>query len=551
MTIVDLLKLPRLAIGVVLLVLAQGAGAAAVGGASLDTYNYVIGTQTIGASYQFTKEPKLVETARAILAMGSSTLKFSLTPQGGVTPKPRTLAETAERDPAVRAVFELPFAHYVMWVSPLSAPGGGAFAAKRLGAEREETYELAKYLLKTYNGTGKSFYLGNWEGDWLLTHTNPKYVPSTEEVQDMINWANTRQKAVDDARRETPHANVYVYYYIEVNRVRDAMEGKVRVANKVLPQTNPDFVSYSSYDAQHGDIEKSYAESLDYLQARLTPKPAIPGKRVFIGEYGMLLLGNTAQAQATLARHVMRAGLSWGCPFILYWEMYNNEVTPEGRQRGFWLIDDQGIKQPVYFTHQKFLEQARAYVADFTAKHGRAPNREEFGRAGLAWLPAETVPPASVPLVQGSPFVDALRDFSNVFSHTDNLIFDSSNPDYFEGRMQRLRRSGTNMPQHVVYRGNAISRFKITTYVTGTFAGKAGPKVRIFTSADKQQWHEVDIAKETVAIKSGWSRVVLMPVKELAVPAAYLKIELSSDAAIYSPQVGEVQLFTAQPALPR
>ncbi len=48
-----------------------------------------------------------------------------------------------------------------------------------------------------------------------------------------------------------------------------------------------------------------------------------------------------------LARHVMRAGLKWGCPFVLYWEMYNNEVTPDGRQRGFWLIDDHGIKQPV------------------------------------------------------------------------------------------------------------------------------------------------------------------------------------------------------------
>jgi len=53
--------------------------------------NYVIGTQTIGASYQFTKEPKLVETARAILAMGSSTLKFSLAPQGVLKPEPHHL----------------------------------------------------------------------------------------------------------------------------------------------------------------------------------------------------------------------------------------------------------------------------------------------------------------------------------------------------------------------------------------------------------------------------------------------------------------------------
>jgi len=130
-------------------------------------------------------------------------------------------------------------------------------AARRLSAERQEIHDLANHLLRVYNGTGKSFYLGNWEGDWLLTHTDPNSAPTTEEVQSMIHWANTRQQAVDDARRDTPHANVHIYYYVEVNRVRDAMNGKVRVANKVLPRTNPDFVSYSSYDAQNGDFHTS------------------------------------------------------------------------------------------------------------------------------------------------------------------------------------------------------------------------------------------------------------------------------------------------------
>ncbi len=382
-----------LAAGAMLTALVLCAGAAAAGDSPRDTYNYVVGTQTIAAAYQFTKEPKLVETARAILAMGSSTLKFSLTPQGRPEPQPRTLAETAERDPAVKAVLDMPFASYLMWVSPLGAPGGGPFAAARLGAERQEIHDLAQYLLKVYNGTGKSFYLGNWEGDWLLTHTDPNYAPTTAEVQSMIHWASTRQQAVDDARRDTPHASVHIYYYVEVNRVRDAMNGKVRVANKVLSRTNPDFVSYSSYDAQNGDIEKNFAEALEYIQAQLAPKPGITGKRVFIGEYGMPLLGNSAQAQDRLARHVMRAGLQWGCPFVLYWEMYNNEVTADGRQRGFWLIDDHGIKQPVYDTHRQFYEKARAYVADFTVKNKRVPSREEFGLAALAWLPIEPTTP--------------------------------------------------------------------------------------------------------------------------------------------------------------
>ncbi len=381
---------PRpLAAGAILIVIVLFAGDATAGDSPQDTYNYVIGTQTIGAAYQFTKEPRLIETARAILAMGSSTLKFSLMPQGMLEHQSRTLAETAERDPAVKAVLDMPFANYLMWVSPLGAPDGGPFAAARLGAERQEIHDLAQYLLRVYNGTGKSFYLGNWEGDWLLTHTDPNYAPTTAEVESVIRWASTRQQAVDDARRNTPHANVHVYYYVEVNRVHDARIGKVRVANKVLPRTNPDFVSYSSYDSLNGDIAKNLAEALEYIQAQLAPKSGIPGKRVFIGEYGMPLLGNSAQAQDILARRVMRAGMQWGCPFVLYWEMYNNEVTADGRQRGFWLIDDHGVKQPVYFTHQKFYAKARAYVADFTARNRRVPSREEFGLAALAWLPVE------------------------------------------------------------------------------------------------------------------------------------------------------------------
>src|ERR1035437_2411794 len=43
-----------------------------------EAFNYIVGTQTIGATYQFTKESVLVETAEAILDMGSNLLKFTM-----------------------------------------------------------------------------------------------------------------------------------------------------------------------------------------------------------------------------------------------------------------------------------------------------------------------------------------------------------------------------------------------------------------------------------------------------------------------------------------
>ncbi len=370
----------------------------------VDGFNYTLGTQTIGASYQFTAEPKLVETARAIRAMGSNTLKFSLALDKALQPQPRSLAEITRLDPSVKAVLAMPFASYVMWAYPLSADSR-RFQKESLSDEYREMYDLTRALLTDHNRSGKSFYLGNWEGDWHLLHLKPEYIPSAAEIENMAAWARARQKAVDDARRDTPHQNVQVFYYLEVNRVVDAIAGKPRLANQVLASVNPDFVSYSSYDALGGDAGANLKRSLDFIESKLAPKTGIEGKRVFIGEYGFPALSNPPEQQERLSRRVMRAGLSWGCPFVLYWELFNNEVGKDGRQRGFWLIDDKNIKQPVYFAHQRFYEQARRYVAEFLKANKRPPTRAEFIQKALPWLddaPA-TPPTLAEPLSGAAP----------------------------------------------------------------------------------------------------------------------------------------------------
>jgi hypothetical protein len=322
--------------------------ALSVGAAEVDQFNYVVGTQTFGPAYQFTSEPKLIETAKAILAMGSNTIKFRV----------RSIGEDERR------VFEMPFAHYLVW------------------AETEKVYELTCDLLKTYSGTGKTFYLGHWEGDWLLrgtgnTKDEDEVTPS--KIQKMIDWLNARQEAVDKAKRDTPHRGVEVWHYTEVNLVKLAMAGKKTMTRDVLPKADVDFVSYSAYDTQKSPEELKAA--LDFIESKLPPKPGITGKRVFIGEYGFPSCWHSPEEQDRLSRQVMRAGLEWGCPFVLYWEMYNNEVDKDGKQRGFWLIDDKGVKQPIYHTHRQFYEKARKFVAE------RKPTAEEFRRHAVTLLP--------------------------------------------------------------------------------------------------------------------------------------------------------------------
>ena len=356
------------------------ANAAAQPASPVDGYNFVLGTQTFGAAYHFTAEPAVVETARAIAALGSNTIKFTLAPS---TAGNQTLVEIARSDPAVKAVIDMPFVNILMWVYP-AATRGKLFEPETLSAEYREIYDLTRYLLQNYSGTGKAFFLGNWETDHHLTDSRRRE-PTAESLAKVTNWVETRQQAVDDAKRDTAHADVEVYYYLEVNLVWEAMAGKPRAASIVLPATGVDYVSYSAYDSLAPDPERQLPLALDYLAAQLRPKDGIAGKRVFIGEFGFPADHYSAQEQDILSRRVMRTGLAWGCAFVLYWEIFNNEVR-DGRQRGFWLIDDQGRKQPIYFTLQHYFGMARAYVADFLQRQHHLPEPSEFDSAAVAWL---------------------------------------------------------------------------------------------------------------------------------------------------------------------
>ena len=369
--------------------------------ANPDAFNTILGAQTIGAAYQFTTETRLVETAEGIRALGSTVIKFELAgryagPHGNVpAPNPaiHSLAELARDEPSHRRVLDMPFACYVLWAHTFH--GGEhlwqkGFSAEDAEKEYREIYDLTAHLLKTYSGAGKTFFLGHWEGDGLLRgsvarENDVKVTP--EAVQGMTDWLNTRQRAVDDARRDTPHHGVEVWHYTEVNHVKLAMdENRPALVNRVLPNVPVDFVSYSSYDTQADPALLKRA--LDYIESKLTPKPVISGRRVFIGEYGFPAIRHSPAEQERLSRRVMLAGLEWGCPLILYWEFYNNEVERDGSQSGFWMIDDKGVKQPIYETHRRYFGQVQQFVGAEISRSGRAPSDAEIRRAAILFLQA-------------------------------------------------------------------------------------------------------------------------------------------------------------------
>lgn len=384
-------------------------------------YNYVIGTQTVGSKYQFTNETMLVETAKKIKEMGSNLLKFSMHPRYcnenyGLpkNEKINSLKKLATLEPSVKAVLDMDFKYYHIWAYGFSQyspePEGGkndttqikfigGYSKQYEEALYAEMYDLAKHLLTTYNNSGKVFYLGHWEGDWHLRWDYDRHkMADPKTIEGMIKWEKVRQKAIDDAKKDTPHSNVEMYNYIEVNLVKIALDkGVPTVANTVVKEVNPDFVSFSSYDSTNPykteeDLNKGLKRSLDYIESFLKPKEGLNDrKRVWIGEYGLPALSATEEKQDAQSKWVIKTGLEWGTPFVLFWEMYNNEIKKEtGEQVGYWLIDDKNRKQKIWYTHNNFYKESEKYLKHFAKKNKRMPSADEFRKEALNFASLNT-----------------------------------------------------------------------------------------------------------------------------------------------------------------
>ncbi len=359
--------------------------------------NLLLGTQAIGGRYQFTQEEPLLESAKLIAELGSGIMKFSISKQAsfgktkanvrGDNPGLKTLAEIAEKEPTHRTVLDMPFTHFFLWAYPFTTHGSaGTFKTSERDLEYREMFDLAAHLLRTYSGTGKKFYLGHWEGDWhLRPHFDPKQPFPDGFGDNFIAWLNVRQQAIDDAKRYTPHHNVEVWHYTEANLVEPFLKGGQCLANDILPQVDVDFVSYSCYDSLQRDIRDDLHATLNHVESKLKPKPAISGKRVFIGEYGFPARRYSPEEQNRKSIETMIGAIEWGCPFVLYWELYDNEGTPE-KPGGFWLINEKNEKQPLWHTHLHYFEWARKHMADFQQRTGKPITDAEFRTAALEYL---------------------------------------------------------------------------------------------------------------------------------------------------------------------
>jgi len=329
-----------------------------------------VGVTHVAGKYHLTDKDFLNEGADQILALGSRVIKVwfwagvsgrvpESYPYNSQWPKVEALVAGA-KTPYFKDLFSKPFTTYIMVVASLGRDEPywrKGITDEQKKDEQRQFYELAKYLLTQYEGTGKTFVLQHWEGDWLVRGNYKGDVePAPAALANMVEWLNARQAGVNQARREVRQRGVHVYHAAEVNRVVQSMRtGLPNMVNKVLPYTPVDLVSYSAWDSatEHFRDPNVLREALDFIAAHVPDSADFGNRNVYLGEFGMPENVYSLDKIQQAIPSAVRTALNWGCPYIVYWQLYCNElkdpkaVPPVQNNdvvRGFWLIRPDGTK---------------------------------------------------------------------------------------------------------------------------------------------------------------------------------------------------------------
>ena len=442
----------------------------------------VFGIAHVDGKYYLTSEDFLDEGADQILAVGSKVIKLYLTPRrypwnSHWPTQCDSLLEVA-RTPYFKSVFSKPFHTYIITAYSIGREdhywAAGITAAQKAD-EARQFYDLTKYLLTAYRGTGKTFVLQHWEGDWALRHGSPKpydanFTPSGTAIAGMIEWLNARQAGILKARAEVTGTDVHVYGATEANRIEDSMAGKPGVANAVLPHTTVDLVSYSCYSFL--DTPEHLAQAVDYLAAHLPPT-AVFGRNprsVYLGELGYPengregVPGVNGRLDVALAI-TARKGLPWA----VYWQVYGNEPINDalprplnGKEndqnlRGYWMVKPDGTPGMAWHRYRRLFvtadpQQANAAAIKSEARpvFGERFDRPDGPELGAGWTEASHYGVVNERLAQHRlrmeipdgrdiPWGSATLDLANPL-----ILGHGLKPgDYFEITLHRLSKEGS------------------------------------------------------------------------------------------------------------
>ena len=205
---------------------------------------------------------------------------------------------------------------------------------------------LTQYLENRFEN--KTIVLQNRESDRIFADI----LDNQAQMQKVIRWMRARQTGISRGRKSPPLAgnSTKVLHAIEVNNVEERLDNSF--CTKVLPNIGVDLVSYSMHERH----EQGFLfTSLDYIEGLMKPPSRYMeqlariderfSRRVYLGEYGKgdLDHSDNLRLHATYNQDILVNAISWGCPFALYWQIFENEWRYEDGQnpgRGLYLPND-------------------------------------------------------------------------------------------------------------------------------------------------------------------------------------------------------------------
>ena len=360
----------------------------------------VVGVTTAGGYYAFDPTVSSLEDgANQVLELGSNVIKLWLAASSMTTSyaynvdwesyNVKNCVDLLSSQP-YRNVLDMDFSTYVFETITFNTENRAKEVRWNDGMSEEEkarisreTYDVAKYLLREYNGTGKTFVLQNWEGDNMMgtnfcrvgkdgylydTRTDGSFEDATAEtdakvkrsLQGLVDWFNARQAGVDKAVKElgkftdvtVKHALEINFIYVEgVDHAPYPYPDSPILLDTVVPYTDCDLYSYSNWQTAHVRLVDTLNERLQtyhdkigdtYLDGEgnsVARRAMRAGQKtkVMLGEYGTAehlhpdekwnasLSAESDLLQSSVIQAQTEIALDFGCEYVLVWQLYCNE----------------------------------------------------------------------------------------------------------------------------------------------------------------------------------------------------------------------------------
>ena len=314
--------------------------------------------------------PCLLDGAQLINSrVGSRLFKFALkqsTPQMypwnnvGQWAWPRSVSSLAElastnqiRTLLSQTFLGTNFTTFVIWAYTIGLDDGywcrGVITDADQEKETTQFHDLTLHLMSSYAGSGVTFVLEHWEGDWAARcgNYNTSVPPAPQVVSNMVKWLQARQSGVESGRRtwcalqrDTLNAPldcadqkeimrtaaVSVMNSCEVNLVLASIQSAFpNLIRSVVPHVSLDMLSYSSYEAQSNP--QLLGSALDFMYSQMNKSTGAPQRPIFITDWGVPLEQVDPAQAVAVAKTVLSTALSRSfVAHIFHWQIINNEL---------------------------------------------------------------------------------------------------------------------------------------------------------------------------------------------------------------------------------